>query len=140
MFIAAGRRRLWPATQARARRIYRPCDPLSPSRGTRARAVVAGARTTPAVVALASNGEWIVGEAARAQAAKNRSGTVTRLLSLVGELFSTARALREHRGHTVGAPRATHRWDKASRIPRYGKSSTLHPSKRAMTNKLGSCS
>ena len=107
MFIAAGRRRLWPATQARARRIYRPCDPLSPSRGTRARAVVAGARTTPAVVALASNGEWIVGEAARAQAAKNRSGTVTRLLSLVNCFQPRARATRAPRSHRRRAARHT---------------------------------
>eukprot|EP00617_Octactis_speculum_P022322 CAMPEP_0185747714 /NCGR_PEP_ID=MMETSP1174-20130828/6344_1 /TAXON_ID=35687 /ORGANISM="Dictyocha speculum, Strain CCMP1381" /LENGTH=551 /DNA_ID=CAMNT_0028423013 /DNA_START=13 /DNA_END=1668 /DNA_ORIENTATION=- len=47
-------------------------------------ASVGGERTTPAVVGKAANGEWLVGEAARHQAHKNRSGVFIDFFALIG--------------------------------------------------------
>jgi len=46
-------------------------------------AAESGARSTPSVIALSATGEWLVGDAAAAQAGKNARATVTDVLALL---------------------------------------------------------
>lgn len=75
--------------------VYRPESEFGPQLV----ASITGARTTPAVVALASNGEWLTGEAARAQSAKNSTGTATHLLELLGRKHSHPEVARWAQAH-----------------------------------------
>ena len=56
-------------------------------------AAYTGERVTPATVARAANGEWIMGEAARMQTAKNPKNTFTQLVKLAGQAYD-AKALK----------------------------------------------
>eukprot|EP01083_Nonionella_stella_P129527 393030_1 len=59
-----------------------------------------GERSTPTVVAWAS-GEWVLGDAAKQQAAKNPKNTFMNLLKLLGSKADDAKALKLCKGNTI---------------------------------------
>lgn len=52
-----------------------------------------GSRTTPSVVALSENGEWLVGQIAKRQAVVNASNTVHAVKRLMGRRYSSTEAI-----------------------------------------------
>lgn len=66
----------------------------------------AGDRTTPAVVARA-NGEWVLGEAARQQAAKNQKNTFGNLLRLATATSTDPDTAKLLKGFTVVSDEAS---------------------------------
>ncbi len=64
---------------------------------------VTGARTTPSVVAFTKNGERLVGEAARRQAATNTERTISSVKRHMGTEWSTRLDGKEYKAQTISA-------------------------------------